>query len=72
MSIWGARVLLVEHDEQVLEVASRALREKGADVIIVPDAGVALGEISRNRRVGIRLDLPPRSPNDLLLGTAGG
>jgi hypothetical protein len=38
-------VLLVEHDEPALDVASRALREKGADVIIVPDAGAALATV---------------------------
>jgi CheY-like chemotaxis protein len=45
MGIWGARVLLVEHDETALEVASRALRARGADVIVVPDAGAALATV---------------------------
>jgi CheY-like chemotaxis protein len=45
MGLWGARVLLVEHDEPALEVASRALRAKGADVMIAPDAGAALATV---------------------------
>ncbi len=45
MGIWGARVLLVEHDDPATEVATRALCAKGADVIIVPDAGAALATV---------------------------
>jgi CheY-like chemotaxis protein len=45
MGIWGARVLLVDDDAEDLDVASRALQERGADVIIVPNAGAALATV---------------------------
>jgi CheY-like chemotaxis protein len=45
MGIWGARVLLVDDDGEALGVASRALQARGADVIIVPNAGAALATV---------------------------
>ena len=45
MGIWGARVLLVDDDGDDLKVASRALQDRGADVIIVPNAGAALATV---------------------------
>jgi CheY-like chemotaxis protein len=45
MGIWGARVLLVDDDGEALGVASRALQARGADVIIVPNAGTALATV---------------------------
>src|SRR5687767_13840717 len=45
MGIWGARVLLVDDDAEDLDLASRALQERGADVIIVPNAGAALATV---------------------------
>ena len=45
MGIWGARVLMVDDDVASLEAAGRALRERGADVILVPSAGAALATV---------------------------
>jgi CheY-like chemotaxis protein len=44
MGIWGARVLLVDDDGESLEV-SRALQERGADVLVAPNAGTALATV---------------------------
>lgn len=43
--IWGARVLLVDDDLELLEAAGRLLRAGGADVIAVPTGGAALATI---------------------------
>jgi DNA-binding response OmpR family regulator len=45
MGIWGARVLMVDDDVDALQAAGRELRERGADVILVPSAGVALATV---------------------------
>jgi CheY-like chemotaxis protein len=45
MGIWGARVLLVDDDAADLEVARRSLQGRGADVIVVPNAGEALATV---------------------------
>ena len=45
MGIWGARVLLVDDDGQAFETVKLALQERGADVIIVPNAGIALATV---------------------------
>ena len=45
MGIWGSRVLLVDADGEDLEFASRALQERGADVIVAPNPGTALATV---------------------------
>ncbi len=45
MSIWGARVLVVDDDPEVVEAAGPLLRAGGADVIWVPTAGAALATV---------------------------
>lgn len=45
MGIWGARVLFVDDGGEMLEAAARVLRERGADVIMVPSAGAALATV---------------------------
>jgi CheY-like chemotaxis protein len=45
VGIWGARVLVVEDDPEMLEAAARLLRARGADVITVPTAGAALATV---------------------------
>jgi CheY-like chemotaxis protein len=45
VGIWGARVLFVDDGQEVLEAAARALRARGADVIVVPTAGAALATV---------------------------
>lgn len=42
MGIWGARVLVVDDDPEVLGPAGPLLRAAGADVITVPTSGAAL------------------------------
>jgi CheY-like chemotaxis protein len=43
--IWGARVVVVDDDQEMLEAAARLLRARGADVITVPTAGAALATV---------------------------
>lgn len=45
MGIWGARVLVVDEDVEMVETAGRLLRAAGADVIAVPSAGAALATV---------------------------
>jgi len=45
VGIWGARVLVVDDHEEMLEAAGRLLRARGADVITVPSAGAALATV---------------------------
>jgi CheY-like chemotaxis protein len=45
LGIWGARVLVVDDDQGMLEGASRLLRARGADLITVPTAGAALATV---------------------------
>jgi CheY-like chemotaxis protein len=45
LGIWGARVLVVDEDERMVETAGRLLRAAGADVIAVPSAGAALATV---------------------------
>jgi two-component system CheB/CheR fusion protein len=45
VGIWGARVLVVDDDQELLEAAARLLRAGGADVITVPTAGAALATV---------------------------
>jgi two-component system CheB/CheR fusion protein len=45
VGIWGARVLVVDDDQEMLEEAIRLLRAGGADVITVPTAGAALATV---------------------------
>lgn len=45
MGIWGARVLVVDDDQEILAAAARLLRARGADVITVSTAGAALATV---------------------------
>jgi CheY-like chemotaxis protein len=45
VGIWGARVLVVDDDLELLEAAGRLLRMGGADVIAVPTPGAALATV---------------------------
>lgn len=45
VGIWGARVLVVDDDQEILVAAARLLRARGADVITVPTAGAALATV---------------------------
>jgi CheY-like chemotaxis protein len=45
VGIWGARVLVVDDDHEMLEAAGRLLRAGGADVITVDTPGAALATI---------------------------
>jgi CheY-like chemotaxis protein len=45
LGIWGARVLVVDNDQDTSEAAERALRDRGADVITVPSVGQALATV---------------------------
>ena len=45
VGIWGARVLVVDDDDEALAAAGRLLRARGADVITVPSTGAALATV---------------------------
>jgi len=45
VGIWGARVLVVDDDQEMLGAAGPLLRAGGADVIAVPTAGAALATV---------------------------
>jgi len=45
VAIWGARVLVVDDDPEVVEAAGPLLRAGGADVIWVPTPGAALATV---------------------------
>jgi CheY-like chemotaxis protein len=45
VGIWGARVLFVDDGGEPLEAAALVLRQRGADVILVPTVGAALATV---------------------------